>query len=235
MLNMSDVHSFADLEADVDDPATVGDWREADEDETSDPNDAQLSVANGQDSIEAELKDEPNDDTSDNVDDEVLSTMTTRNLSIANLVNPEPTPPNLLEQIAVPAATANLLTRRIEARTTPPQHREVSNARALDIAVGNSLSSNQSNMSTSQSPPDEGPTAEASSTLRATTPTHLEILGPDGPTTPRNDAGPFVFDGSAGRVTGRRAVAPVAEAADSPTSSNSCAGTETSDGVPVPT
>jgi hypothetical protein len=29
-------------------------------------------------------------------------------------------------------------------------------------------------------------------------------MGPDGPMTPRNDAGPFVFDGSAGRASGAR-------------------------------
>jgi len=31
--------------------------------------------------------------------------------------------------------------------------------------------------------------------------------------TPMNDAGPFVFDGSAGRASGRRVVASLAEAA----------------------
>ncbi|KAH0559229.1 hypothetical protein GP486_004254 [Trichoglossum hirsutum] len=34
--------------------------------------------------------------------------------------------------------------------------------------------------------------------------TSAEALGPEGPMTPRNDAGPFVFDGSAGRAIGGR-------------------------------
>lgn len=56
-----------------------------------------------------------------------------------------------------------------------------------------------------------------SSSLLATTPTAAEVLGPDGPMTPMNDAGPFVFDGSAGRAEGRRAVVSLTGAApDSP-------------------
>jgi len=31
------------------------------------------------------------------------------------------------------------------------------------------------------------------------------LVGPEGPMTPTNDAGPFVFDGTAGRVSGARA------------------------------
>ncbi|KAI9794914.1 MAG: hypothetical protein M1833_007361 [Piccolia ochrophora] len=42
-----------------------------------------------------------------------------------------------------------------------------------------------------------------------------EIVAGDGPLTPRNDAGPFVFDGSAGRAQGRRALANLSEAAGS--------------------
>ena len=227
--------AVADLEADVDDPPAGDEWREADEDEASDPNDAQLSVVNGEDAMEAESNEELNDNASDNVNDKVLSTMTTRNLSIANLINPESSPPNPSEQTAAPAPATNLLTRRIGSRTAPPRPGEVSNATSLDIDPRNSLSSNRSTATTSQPPPDEAPTAEASSTLRATTPSPLEMLGADGPTTPRNDAGPFVFDGSAGRGSGPRMVASLAETMDSPTSSTSYAGTDTSDSVPAPT
>jgi hypothetical protein len=50
------------------------------------------------------------------------------------------------------------------------------------------------------------------------------VTGVEGPLTPRNDAGPFIFDGSAGRAAGMR-LANVAsmnldEAADSPIPSN---------------
>ena len=43
--------------------------------------------------------------------------------------------------------------------------------------------------------------------LGAATPDAGEALSGEGPLTPRNNAGPFVFDGSAGRSSGRRAVA----------------------------
>ena len=54
---------------------------------------------------------------------------------------------------------------------------------------------------------------EPLNTLRVATPTPGDPPGPEGPMTPRNDAGPFVFDGSAGRAEGRRVVASLAEAA----------------------
>jgi hypothetical protein len=48
------------------------------------------------------------------------------------------------------------------------------------------------------------------------------MTGVEGPMTPRNDAGPFIFDGSAGRAAGMRlanvASMNLAEAADSPLS-----------------
>ena len=43
--------------------------------------------------------------------------------------------------------------------------------------------------------------------LGAATPEAGEVLSGEGPLTPRNNAGPFVFDGSAGRSNGRRVVA----------------------------
>lgn len=55
--------------------------------------------------------------------------------------------------------------------------------------------------------------AEPSNTLCVAMPTAGEPSGSEGPMTPMNDAGPFVFDGSAGRASGRRVVASLAEAA----------------------
>ena len=60
---------------------------------------------------------------------------------------------------------------------------------------------------------DNAQLTEPLNTLHAVTPTAGEVPGPEGPMTPRNDAGPFVFDGSAGRASGRRAVADLVEAA----------------------
>jgi E3 ubiquitin-protein ligase DMA1/2 len=42
--------------------------------------------------------------------------------------------------------------------------------------------------------------------LGAATPEAGEVLSGEGPLTPRNNAGPFVFDGSGGRSSGRRAM-----------------------------
>lgn len=55
--------------------------------------------------------------------------------------------------------------------------------------------------------------AEPPNTLCVAMPIAGEPSGPEGPMTPMNDAGPFVFDGSAGRASGRRVVASLAEAA----------------------
>ena len=44
----------------------------------------------------------------------------------------------------------------------------------------------------------------AASLERVRTPDTGDVGGGEGPLTPRNDAGPFVFDGSAGRASGRR-------------------------------
>ena len=46
----------------------------------------------------------------------------------------------------------------------------------------------------------EQTTPRASMSLNGIMPTHTEEMTTDGPLTPRNDAGPFVFDGSAGRM-----------------------------------
>lgn len=51
-------------------------------------------------------------------------------------------------------------------------------------------------------------------TLRTATPTSADIIGGEGPLTPRNDAGPFVFDGSAGRASGRRLTASAVDDVD---------------------
>ncbi len=58
-------------------------------------------------------------------------------------------------------------------------------------------------------PPNESPT------VRAATPTAADLAG-DGPMTPTNNAGPFVFDGSAGRAAGSRMAAGMVHETESP-------------------
>lgn len=87
----------------------------------------------------------------------------------------------------------------------------------------------------SASKPDEAPrrTSNYASHLRPITPTEHILqedvtpngspsalatgadLSTDGPMTPTNNAGPFVFDGSAGRAAGRRTVAGMVQETES--------------------
>lgn len=53
---------------------------------------------------------------------------------------------------------------------------------------------------------EEDITPDGSPSMLATTPTGADLAN-EGPMTPTNNAGPFVFDGSAGRAAGRRTVA----------------------------
>lgn len=55
---------------------------------------------------------------------------------------------------------------------------------------------------------------DPSGTLRTATPTSADIIGGEGPLTPRNNAGPFVFDGSAGRASARRITAHAMDESD---------------------
>ncbi len=56
--------------------------------------------------------------------------------------------------------------------------------------------------------------SDTPATLRTATPTSADIIGGEGPLTPRNNAGPFVFDGSAGRAAGRRLNASAVDGSD---------------------
>ncbi|KAL9111071.1 MAG: hypothetical protein Q9227_004504 [Pyrenula ochraceoflavens] len=53
---------------------------------------------------------------------------------------------------------------------------------------------------------------QAADSDRVSTPDTGDVMSGEGPLTPRNNAGPFVFDGSAGRSSGRRAAAAVSPA-----------------------
>lgn len=50
-------------------------------------------------------------------------------------------------------------------------------------------------------------TNQVPGTLATAIPTAADVIGGEGPLTPRNDAGPFVFDGSGGRASDRRLTA----------------------------
>ena len=100
-------------------------------------------------------------------------------------------------------STSGLLSRRqtsTNTTTTPSQGAAVN---GIEIP-GSSTAGQLSNIVTN----------EAAGTLRAATPTSADVIGGEGPLTPRNDAGPFVFDGSAGRASARHLSANAMDESD---------------------
>ncbi|MCJ1415628.1 hypothetical protein MMC32_001960 [Xylographa parallela] len=194
--------AMADLEADVDDP--LDEWHD-DEDEDADINvDSQHNPSN--------LVSNPNPDgTEVPVLSNVISSSNgrldhesayqelpsrSRQLSITNATNEHPAATPLSNQ-PTPSSGPSLITRRLASR---PSFGVVNEVPALeDTNMNIDLATNQSAIP--HSPPI---TPCAAGGLRTPTPTAGEALDHVGPLTPRNDAGPFVFDGSAGRSAGRR-------------------------------
>lgn len=86
-----------------------------------------------------------------------------------------------------PSRNNTLLSRRHATNPGSPEIASVSNA----IDVPRRGSGNKSNLDAA----------------RNQTPDGERIINGEGPLTPRNDAGPFILDGSAGRASGRRVVA----------------------------
>jgi E3 ubiquitin-protein ligase DMA1/2 len=92
-------------------------------------------------------------------------------------------------QNAEAAATPSLLSRR---QATNPGSPEIDSVNRGSIDVPPRNSSNGANV--------DG--------ARTQTPDGERLIDGDGPLTPRNDIGPFVLDGSAGRASGRRMLVP---------------------------
>jgi hypothetical protein len=170
-----------DLEADVDD-LDGENWEDANGADTSPE-----IIPNG--TI-------PEDDDLDmDGDDEALSNTTSRILSVQNSDLP-PVTSTSSDPINGSNASANLLSRRGARRISPP-FPPVTETRSLS---GPGQSAQYLRPITPTQPLFGDGLDEAS--LR--TPT-TDMLLHDGPMTPTNNAGPFVFDGSAGRAGVRRA------------------------------
>lgn len=90
----------------------------------------------------------------------------------------------------------------------------------------NPESTELSNMNGNLDMPDQGEDTDIGAQLEqqrtnTQTPDPTEIVAGEGPLTPRNNAGPFVFDGSAGRTDARQLLVPnVAQVADANRSSS---------------
>lgn len=86
-----------------------------------------------------------------------------------------------------PIRTSGLLSRRQATNPDSPEINSVSGA--IDMPQRNSS------------------TGSRLEPTRTETPDGERIINGEGPLTPRNDVGPFILDGSAGRASGRRVVA----------------------------
>ena len=132
-------------------------------------------------------------------DDEALSHSASRFLSIRDRTHLiTQTPPSSGSSNGL-SSTSDLLTRRGARRISPP----FADAREY-VGPGSSTDGVQYLRPITPTQPlmEDGDLNEPS--LR--TPTMMETFSSDGPLTPTNNAGPFVFDGSAGRVVGRTEV-----------------------------
>ncbi|KAL8649133.1 MAG: hypothetical protein Q9210_004580 [Variospora velana] len=211
--------AVTDLEADVDDPDAMDDWEDEEASSGSAADGKESSPSNGisREAAQEEIEHEDND----------LASMTSRQLSVRNGGDP---PTHAIESTGVDApppsraapspnadgasssssssSLPSLLNRRNARRVTPPRHER--------------LPSTAEEQSTSLPlAPD--------AYLRPITPTQAFLAAGDffhrdammgdaitpsselGPMTPTNNAGPFVFDGSAGRDS---APLPVGTASD---------------------
>ncbi|MCJ1476709.1 hypothetical protein MMC13_005377 [Lambiella insularis] len=192
--------AMADLEADVDDPPDV--WKD-EEDEDADANvESQTSppyttTANLDGTELPTLSNNISLSEGHSVDDSSTLNLASRSrqLSITNSTSNDPSivSPNQPTDFPRPS----LLSRRIASRSSVAAIEE---AQAAEDAEADGMNVDFPNHN------DAAPTRQALGGLRTPTPTGGESLDHVGPLTPRNDAGPFVFDGSAGRAAGRRMV-----------------------------
>ncbi|KAL8930633.1 MAG: hypothetical protein Q9208_000504 [Pyrenodesmia sp. 3 TL-2023] len=199
--------AVADLEADVDDPGAMDDWV-----------DEEASIASAADEKETRASSEPSREGAQqelDQEDGRLATMTSRQLAVRNGLDPDcaeytgvdaPPPSRAAispdsDQGQTSHSLPSLLSRRNARRITPPSRHEPLPATAEEQSMTVPLSQD--------------------ALLRPVTPTrsflgdhslfHRDVMMGDaitpgselGPMTPTNNAGPFVFDGSAGRDAGR--------------------------------
>ncbi|MCJ1281464.1 hypothetical protein MMC26_000783 [Xylographa opegraphella] len=195
--------AMADLEADVDDP--LDEWHD-DEDEDADINvDSQQKPSNAASNPNPDGTEIPALSNVISLSNGRLNhesayadlASRSRQLCVTNATDEHPVVISLTNQ-PTPSTGPSLISRRLASR---PSFGAVNEVPALeDPNMNIDLAANPSAIA--RSPPT---TPRAAGGLRTPTPTTGD--GPDhvGPLTPRNDAGPFVFDGSAGRSAGRGA------------------------------
>lgn len=228
--------AVADLEADVDDPDD-GEWEDEENGQDENRNDIIVPDINGVNK-EHELP-------ATDPEDKPPATPPTRILSIRDSPDSSPARPSIGPPSSAPAdhralsapsqvssshsrlsstnrpidstpsAPSSIIDRRNASRmTTPPQSNEDSTPTSRPDEVAR-RTSNYANYLRPITPTEpilqEDVTPNGSPSALATG----ADLTSDGPMTPTNNAGPFVFDGSAGRAAGRRTVAGMVQETES--------------------
>ena len=192
--------AVTDLEAEVDD-IDEGDW----EDENATGSSPEMNATR---QINGTIL-EDDGFTMDGVD-EALSNAASRNLTINNHAHLTPTMTTSSDPTDDSSHSPNLLTRR-GTRHAEPTFPPIANQSTTRAASGQVQYLRPITPTRPLSGDDINETA-----LR--TPTQTDMLLHDGPMTPTNNAGPFVFDGSAGRVGGHRMAASLLESTDNSSS-----------------
>ena len=187
--------AVTDLEADVDDLEEET-WEDDVDGTGSSPDMSSIHRADG--SIHE------NDEVALDGDVEALSVKASRLLSIRDDAQSTPSPTTSSEHTNGLSSSANLLTRRGARRISPPfsptKDPSDPSSTAGQVQFLRPITPTQPLMGNDDIPEPS---------LR--TPTTTDLLTHDGPMTPTNNAGPFVFDGSAGRSAGRRTAAALSE------------------------
>ncbi|KAI4230167.1 MAG: hypothetical protein L6R36_000280 [Xanthoria steineri] len=196
--------AVADLDADVDDPDAMNDW-EDDEDSSGSVAGPKETPAVDGPSHEAAQRALDEEDTS-------LATATTRQLSVRNGMDPPPesaeytgvdAPPPSRSALSPTAdrgtassSLPNLLNRRNAQGITPPRHMPLPST-----VEGQALTTPLSqHVFLRPITPSQSLLADGDFLSREATTSDAMTPGSEiGPMTPTNNAGPFVFDGSAGR------------------------------------
>jgi E3 ubiquitin-protein ligase DMA1/2 len=186
--------AVADLEADVDDTFPDAEWEEVDADDAADEQEASVEVTNiasalqvppiersgstngaSGDHTHAESQENTGEDTTGS-ESEVNRAMNHLNISSRDD-----------SATGLPESHSSIGPVNIRSGRPTARQADSSDVIPANLDVESSMRSDRTPSPNSRFPLSIGDTS-----------------GPDGPMTPRNDAGPFVLDGSAGRAAGAR-------------------------------
>ncbi|KAI4285467.1 MAG: hypothetical protein L6R38_000631 [Xanthoria sp. 2 TBL-2021] len=211
--------AVADLDADVDDPDAMNDWEDDEDSSGSVEGPKEAPVVNGTspEAVQRALDEE----------DKSLATATTRQLSVRNGIDPPPesaeytgvdAPPPSRSALSPTAdrgtassSLPNLLHRRHTQGIMPPRHMPLpSTAEGQAVTIPLSQHAFLRPITPSQSLLADGDFLSREAMMGDAMTPGSEL----GPMTPTNNAGPFVFDGSAGRDSIHRPTASSPEIPD---------------------